>query len=107
MNSNLIIIGKTTNENDKEDFDDADDDDPDNAEESEGEEFEQETGWRIGSSMLTYILLVCIFEWLCGSYNFIKYWLLIYIILFVTHVFRGVRGVNYVHSSPSSKLWLG
>jgi hypothetical protein len=44
MNSNLIIIGKTTNENDKEDFDEADDDDPDNAEESEGEEFEQETG---------------------------------------------------------------
>lgn len=45
MNSNLIVIGKTTNENDKEDFDnEADDDDPDNAEESEGEEFEQETG---------------------------------------------------------------
>ncbi|KAG5035659.1 hypothetical protein AAZX31_04G170500 [Glycine max] len=45
MNSNLIVIGKTTNENDKEDFDnEADDDDADNAEESEGEEFEQETG---------------------------------------------------------------
>ena len=44
MNSNLIVIGKTTNENDKEDFDnEADDDDADNAEESEGEEFEQET----------------------------------------------------------------
>lgn len=70
MNSNLIIIGKTTNENDKEDFDEADDDDPDNAEESEGEEFEQETGWRIFTSMLTYILLVCFIEWLCGSYNF-------------------------------------
>jgi len=46
MNSNLIVIGKTTNENDKEDFDnEADDDDADNAEESEGEEFEQETSW--------------------------------------------------------------
>ncbi|KAL2340951.1 hypothetical protein E2542_SST02302 [Spatholobus suberectus] len=45
MNSNLVVIGKTTNENDKEDFDnEADDDDADNAEESEGEEFEQETG---------------------------------------------------------------
>ncbi|KAK7317672.1 hypothetical protein RJT34_02099 [Clitoria ternatea] len=43
MNSNLIVIGKTTNENDKEDFDnEADDGDVDNAEESEGEEFEQE-----------------------------------------------------------------
>jgi len=43
-NSNLIVIGKTTVDNDKEDFDnDADDDDADNAEESEGEEFEQET----------------------------------------------------------------
>nr|KYP69617.1 hypothetical protein KK1_008816 [Cajanus cajan] len=45
MNSNLVVIGKTTNENDKEDFDNgADDDDVDNAEESEGEDFEQETG---------------------------------------------------------------
>jgi len=45
MNSNLIVIGKTTNENDKEDFNnEADDDDADNVEESEGEEFEQETG---------------------------------------------------------------
>ncbi|XP_061343601.1 uncharacterized protein LOC133289635 [Gastrolobium bilobum] len=44
MNSNLILIGKTTTENDKEDLDnDADDDDADNAEESEGEEYEQET----------------------------------------------------------------
>lgn len=45
INSNLIVIGKTTVENGKEDFDnDADDDDADNAEESEGDEFEQETG---------------------------------------------------------------
>ncbi|KAK7300867.1 hypothetical protein RJT34_11718 [Clitoria ternatea] len=37
MNNNLIVIGKTTNENDKEDFDnEADDDDVDNAEEFEG-----------------------------------------------------------------------
>ncbi|CAI9773800.1 unnamed protein product [Fraxinus pennsylvanica] len=44
-NNNLIIIGKTTFDNDKEDIDnDADDDDPDNVEESEGDEFEQETG---------------------------------------------------------------
>ncbi|KAG6635111.1 hypothetical protein CIPAW_11G020900 [Carya illinoinensis] len=43
-NSNLVVIGKTTVDNDKEDYDnDADDDDADNAEESEGEEFEQET----------------------------------------------------------------
>ncbi|KAM7471260.1 hypothetical protein LguiA_009443 [Lonicera macranthoides] len=45
MNSNLVVIGKTTIDNDKEDFDnDADDDDADNAEESEVDEFEQETG---------------------------------------------------------------
>ncbi|MED6170370.1 hypothetical protein PIB30_030222 [Stylosanthes scabra] len=45
INSNLVVIGKTTNENDKEDYDnDADDDDADNADDSEGEEFEQETG---------------------------------------------------------------
>ncbi|KAI4336217.1 hypothetical protein L6164_014771 [Bauhinia variegata] len=44
-NSNIIVIGKTTVDNDKEDYDnDADDDDADNAEESEGEEFDQETG---------------------------------------------------------------
>ncbi|GMH01245.1 hypothetical protein Nepgr_003084 [Nepenthes gracilis] len=46
MNSNAIVIGKTTADNDKEDFDneaDDDDDDGDNAEESEGE-FEQQTG---------------------------------------------------------------
>ncbi|XWS60057.1 hypothetical protein CRYUN_Cryun07bG0001500 [Craigia yunnanensis] len=44
-NRNLVVIGKTTADNDKEDDDnDADDDDADNAEESEGEEFEQETG---------------------------------------------------------------
>lgn len=44
-NSNLVVIGKTTVDNDKEDFDnDPDDDDVDNAEESEGDEFEQETG---------------------------------------------------------------
>ncbi|KAJ7956176.1 Anaphase-promoting complex subunit [Quillaja saponaria] len=44
-NSNLVVIGKTSVDNDKEDFDnDADDDDADNAEESDGEEFEQETG---------------------------------------------------------------
>ncbi|KAL9372714.1 hypothetical protein Peur_034958 [Populus x canadensis] len=42
--SNLAVIGKTTVDNDKEEYDnDADDDDADNAEESEGEEFEQET----------------------------------------------------------------
>lgn len=46
MNSNLIVIGKTTADNDKEEYDnEADDDDADNADESEGEEFEQETGW--------------------------------------------------------------
>ncbi|CAA0818102.1 Unknown protein [Striga hermonthica] len=45
-NSNLIIIGKTTVDNEKEEYDnDADDDDDaDNGEESEGDEFEQETG---------------------------------------------------------------
>lgn len=44
-NSNLVVIGKTSVENDKEDFDnDPDDDDVDNAEESEGDEFEQEAG---------------------------------------------------------------
>ncbi|KAK4257028.1 hypothetical protein QN277_006673 [Acacia crassicarpa] len=43
-NSNQIVIGKTTTENDKEFDNDADDDDADNGEESEGEEFEQETG---------------------------------------------------------------
>ncbi|KAK2663666.1 hypothetical protein Ddye_002240 [Dipteronia dyeriana] len=43
-NSNLIVIGKTTVDNDKEDFDnDADDEDADHGDESEGEEFEQET----------------------------------------------------------------
>ena len=46
-NSNLIVIGKTTVDNDKEDFDnDADDDDADHGDESEGEEFEQQTAWR-------------------------------------------------------------
>ncbi|XP_058115625.1 uncharacterized protein LOC131258367 [Magnolia sinica] len=45
MNNNLVVIGKTTIDNDKEDFDaDADDDDADNVEESEGDEFEQEAG---------------------------------------------------------------
>ncbi|XP_019416028.1 PREDICTED: uncharacterized protein LOC109327370 [Lupinus angustifolius] len=45
MNSTLVVIGKATNKNDKEEFDnEVDDDDADNAEESEGEEFEQETG---------------------------------------------------------------
>ncbi|KAJ8773420.1 hypothetical protein K2173_028597 [Erythroxylum novogranatense] len=44
-NNLLPVIGKTTVDNDKEDYDnDADDDDADNAEESDGEEFEQETG---------------------------------------------------------------
>ncbi|KAJ4850866.1 hypothetical protein Tsubulata_007101 [Turnera subulata] len=44
-NSNVIMIGKTTVYNDKEECDnEADDDDADNGEESEGEEFEQETG---------------------------------------------------------------
>ena len=42
-NRNLVVIGKTTADNDKEDDNDPDDDD---AEESEGEEFEQETGWK-------------------------------------------------------------
>lgn len=44
INSNITIIGRTTVENDKEDFDNDgdDDDDADNPEESEGE-FEQET----------------------------------------------------------------
>ncbi|XVE56342.1 hypothetical protein DITRI_Ditri04bG0001600 [Diplodiscus trichospermus] len=41
INRNLVVIGKTTADNDKEDNNDADDDDTDNAEESEGEEFEQ------------------------------------------------------------------
>lgn len=55
-NNNLIVIGKTTNDNDKEDFDnDADDDDADNAEESEGEEFEQETGWRCLISLFPFV----------------------------------------------------
>ena len=45
VNSNLIVIGKTFVETEKEEFDnEADDDDADNAEESEGDEFEQETG---------------------------------------------------------------
>ncbi|THG23457.1 hypothetical protein TEA_020362 [Camellia sinensis var. sinensis] len=44
-NSNLIVIGRTTVDIDKEDYDNgADDDEADNAEESEGDEFEQETG---------------------------------------------------------------
>ncbi|XP_010248640.1 PREDICTED: uncharacterized protein LOC104591495 [Nelumbo nucifera] len=44
-NNNLVVIGKITVDNDKEDLDnDADDDDADNAEESEGDDFEQETG---------------------------------------------------------------
>lgn len=42
-NSNLVVIGKMTADNDKEDIE-AEDDDADNAEESEAEEFEQETG---------------------------------------------------------------
>ncbi|KAG2675985.1 hypothetical protein I3843_12G030500 [Carya illinoinensis] len=43
-NSNLVVIGKTTVDNDKKDYDDdANIDDADNAELSEGEEFEQET----------------------------------------------------------------
>lgn len=45
VKSNLIVMGKTSVENDKEDFDnEVDDDDADNAEESDGDEFEQETG---------------------------------------------------------------
>ncbi|KAF5743731.1 hypothetical protein HS088_TW08G00318 [Tripterygium wilfordii] len=44
INSNLIVIGKTHVDNDKEDYEnDGDDEDADNADESEGEEFEQET----------------------------------------------------------------
>lgn len=44
LNSNIVVIGKTKVDNDKEDIDNdaEDDDDADNAEESEGE-FEQET----------------------------------------------------------------
>lgn len=39
-------MGRTTADNEKEEYDnEADDDDADNAEESEGEEFEQETAW--------------------------------------------------------------
>lgn len=46
MNSNLVVIGKTNIDNDKEDFDnEAEDDDADNGDESEGDDFEQETGW--------------------------------------------------------------
>lgn len=53
MNSNLVVIGKTNIDNDKEDFDnEADDDDADNGEESEGDDFEQETGWHIVISFL-------------------------------------------------------
>ncbi|KAK6924795.1 Anaphase-promoting complex subunit 15 [Dillenia turbinata] len=45
MNVNTVVIGKTTADNDKEDFDnDGDDDEADNGEESEADEFEQETG---------------------------------------------------------------
>ncbi|KAI5665164.1 hypothetical protein M9H77_24487 [Catharanthus roseus] len=44
MNSNLVVIGKTTVDNDKEDYNDPDDDDADNAEETEADDFEQETG---------------------------------------------------------------
>ncbi|KAF9590235.1 hypothetical protein IFM89_032013 [Coptis chinensis] len=44
-NSNFVVIGKTSVENEKEEVDnEADDDEADNAEESEGDEFEQETG---------------------------------------------------------------
>lgn len=86
MNSNLIVIGKTINENDKEEFDnEADDDDADNAEESEGEEFEQETGWRSCTSVRTFILLVCLDSWTKSLY-----WVPtphIHIILFVTYAF--------------------
>ncbi|KAB1215658.1 hypothetical protein CJ030_MR4G023319 [Morella rubra] len=43
-NSSLVVMGRTTADNEKEEYDnEADDDDADNAEESEGEEFEQET----------------------------------------------------------------
>ncbi|XP_022137094.1 uncharacterized protein LOC111008654 [Momordica charantia] len=41
-NSNLVVIGKMSADNDKEDIE-AEDDDADNGEESEAEEFEQET----------------------------------------------------------------
>ena len=52
------MIGKTTVDNDKEDFDnDADDDDADHGDESEGEEFEQETSWKILS--MNPLLLLC------------------------------------------------
>ncbi|CAH1433824.1 unnamed protein product [Lactuca virosa] len=43
ISSNLIVIGKTSIEIEKEDVNN-DADDADNAEESEGDEFEQETG---------------------------------------------------------------
>lgn len=85
MNSNLIVIGKTTNENDKEDFDnEADDDDADNAEESEGEEFEQETGWRSCTSVPTYILFVCLGT--AGPDLCIEYWILVHVIYFLLPV---------------------
>lgn len=62
MNSNLIVIGKTTNENDKEEFDnEADDDDADNVEESEGEEFEQETGW-VEKAAHQWPIMFCLYD---------------------------------------------
>ncbi|KAF6157480.1 hypothetical protein GIB67_004418 [Kingdonia uniflora] len=44
-NSNVVVIGRTSVDNDKEEFDnDADEEEADNAEETDGDEFEQETG---------------------------------------------------------------
>lgn len=43
VNGNLIVIGRTTADVDKEDYDNDADDDEDDGEESEGDQFEQET----------------------------------------------------------------
>nr|XP_027192477.1 uncharacterized protein LOC101509134 isoform X2 [Cicer arietinum] len=60
MDRNLVVTGKSTNENDKEELDNkADDDDPDNAEEFEGEEFEQETGCRRGGGESVRLQFSC------------------------------------------------
>lgn len=45
VNGNLIVIGRTTADVDKEDCDNDADDDEDDGEESEGDQFEQETSW--------------------------------------------------------------
>ncbi|KAJ9559557.1 hypothetical protein OSB04_004717 [Centaurea solstitialis] len=63
INSNLTVIGKTSAENDKEDFEnDADEDEADNAEESEGDEFEQETGFSVPQSLPQFLTGVPLFR---------------------------------------------